>query len=120
MAISSPLLETSIDGATGVIFNITASPDIGMDEVDEASRMVEQAAHPDANIIWGVALNNDLEDEIIVTVIATGFPSSERTQKGLVADEPMLTFPGTTGEAAKEEDSADDLNFLDLFANLGE
>jgi len=120
MAISSPLLETSIDGATGVIFNITASPDIGMDEVDEASRMVEQAAHPDANIIWGVALNNDLEDEIIVTVIATGFPSSESSQKGLVADEPILAFPGTAVEEDKEEEQEDELNFLDLFANLGE
>ncbi len=72
-AISSPLLETTIDGATGVIINITASPDIGLDEVDIASHKVIEAAHPDANIIWGVALNNDLEDEIIVTVIATGF-----------------------------------------------
>ncbi len=118
MAISSPLLETSIDGATGVIFNITASPDIGMDEVDEASRMVEQAAHPDANIIWGVALNNDLDDEIIVTVIATGFPSGDRVNKGVVAEEPQLGFIGSIGE--EPQDEADDLNFLDLFANLGE
>ncbi len=72
-AISSPLLETSIDGATGVIINITASPDIGLDEVDAASNKVIEAADPNANIIWGVALNNDLEDEMIVTVIATGF-----------------------------------------------
>ncbi|MBR4087153.1 MAG: cell division protein FtsZ [Clostridia bacterium] len=118
MAISSPLLETSIEGATGVIFNITASPDIGMDEVDEASRMVEQAAHPDANIIWGVALNNDLDDEIIVTVIATGFPSGDKVNKGVVAEEPQLGFIESIGEEAEEE--ADDLNFLDLFANLGE
>ena len=118
MAISSPLLETSIEGATGVIFNITASPDIGMDEVDEASRMVEQAAHPDANIIWGVALNNDLDDEIIVTVIATGFPSGDKVNKGVVAEEPQLGFVDSIGEEAEEE--ADDLNFLDLFANLGE
>ncbi len=118
MAISSPLLETSIDGATGVIFNITASPDIGMDEVYEASQMIEQAAHPDANIIWGAALNSDLEDEIIVTVIATGFPSAERNRKGVVADEPMLNFPGIEAEG-KDDDSVD-LNFMDLFANLGE
>ena len=120
MAIASPLLDTSVDGATGVIFNITASPDIGMDEVDEASRMVEQAAHPDANIIWGVALNNDLDDEIIVTVIATGFPSGERARKGLEADEPLMTFPGAADTGAESEDPADELNFLDLFANLGE
>ena len=72
-AISSPLLETTIAGATGVIINITASPDIGLDEVDAASHKVIEAADPNANIIWGVALNNDLEDEMIVTVIATGF-----------------------------------------------
>ncbi len=74
-AISSPLLETTIAGATGVIINITASPDIGLDEVDAASHKVIEAADPNANIIWGVALNNDLEDEMIVTVIATGFKS---------------------------------------------
>lgn len=78
-AISSPLLETSIDGATGVIINITASPDIGLDEVDAASHKVIEAADPNANIIWGVALNNDLEDEMIVTVIATGFKSAKPT-----------------------------------------
>ncbi len=120
MAISSPLLETSIDGATGVIFNITASPDIGMDEVDEASRMVEQAAHPDANIIWGVALNNDLQDEIIVTVIATGFPSNKQATSGVIAEEPKIGFPSLNSEETKEEEAEDDLNFLDLFANLGD
>ncbi len=120
MAISSPLLETSIEGATGVIFNITASPDIGMDEVDEASRMVEQAAHPDANIIWGVALNNDLQDEIIVTVIATGFPTNQKTANGVIAEEPQLGFSSFPAEENKPEEAEDELNFLDLFANLGE
>ncbi len=78
MAISSPLLETTIDGATGVIINITASADIGLDEVDIASQKIIESAHPDANIIWGAALNNDLEDEIIVTVIATGFDGGQK------------------------------------------
>ncbi len=77
-AISSPLLETTIAGATGVIINITASPDIGLDEVDVASHKVIEAADPNANIIWGVALNNDLEDEMIVTVIATGFQQKKK------------------------------------------
>ena len=119
MAISSPLLETSIAGATGVIFNITASPDIGMDEVDEASSMVAQAAHPDANIIWGVALNNDLNDEIIVTVIATGFPSGEKDSRGVVAEEPKPLFAENPADSS-EEDPADAFNFIDLFSNLGE
>ena len=72
-AISSPLLETTIDGATGVIINITGAVTINLDEVDEACTMITNAAHPDANIIFGVALDESLDDEMIVTVIATGF-----------------------------------------------
>ena len=73
MAISSPLLETSIDGAKGVIINITGSVDMSLEEVDLASQIVHDAAHPDANIIWGVSCDENLEDEIHITVIATGF-----------------------------------------------
>ena len=73
MAISSPLLETSINGARGVIINITSSPDIGLDEVDEASNMIANAAHPDCNLIWGTAFNEAFQDEMQITVIATGF-----------------------------------------------
>jgi len=73
MAIQSPLLETSIDGAHGIILNITGSPDIGMEDVDIASTMVQEAAHPDAHIIFGVAIDDNLDDEIRVTVVATGF-----------------------------------------------
>lgn len=75
MAISSPLLETSIVGAKGVIINITSSPDIGLDEVEQASEMIAAAAHPDANIIWGTAFDESMNDEMSVTVIATGFDS---------------------------------------------
>lgn len=71
-AISSPLLETTIDGARGVIINITSSEDIGLDEVEIASTYISQAAHPDANIIWGHAFDETLTDEMIITVIATG------------------------------------------------
>jgi cell division protein FtsZ len=72
-AIASPLLETSINGARGVIINITSSPDIGLEEVENASQMISEAADPDANIIWGAAFDNSLEDEMRITVIATGF-----------------------------------------------
>ncbi|MEG0110234.1 MAG: cell division protein FtsZ [Oscillospiraceae bacterium] len=72
-AISSPLLETSIAGARGVIINITASPDIGLEDVERASGLITSAAHPDANIIWGAAFDETLKDEMCVTVIATGF-----------------------------------------------
>ena len=72
-AISSPLLETSITGATGVLVSITASEDIQLDEIDAASQMIYEEAHPDANIIWGAAFDPSLQDEMRVTIIATGF-----------------------------------------------
>ncbi len=74
-AISSPLLETSIGGARGILLNITASPDIGLEEIDEASSLVAEEAHPDANIIWGATFDPNMEDKMTVTVIATGFAS---------------------------------------------
>ncbi len=73
MAISSPLLETSINGAKGVLINVTGSMDIGLEEVETAANLVQEAAHPEANIIFGAAFDETLEDEIRVTVIATGF-----------------------------------------------
>lgn len=73
MAISSPLLETSIKGAKGLVVNITASEDIGLDEITVASEMITEQADEDANIIWGAVLDENMEDEIRVTVIATGF-----------------------------------------------
>ncbi|MEG1017888.1 MAG: cell division protein FtsZ, partial [Oscillospiraceae bacterium] len=76
MAIASPLLETTITGAKGVIINITSSPDIDLNDVELAASMMTEAAHPDANIIWGVAFDETIDDEMIITVIATGF---ERT-----------------------------------------
>ena len=76
MAIQSPLLETSIDAARGVIISITSSPDIGLDEVDQAATLITQNADPDANIIWGAAFDTNLVDEMKITVIATGFESN--------------------------------------------
>ena len=75
-AISSPLLETSIAGATGVIMSITTSPDVQLDEVSLASQLIHEEAHPDANIIWGANLDPTLDDEIKVTIIATGFDNA--------------------------------------------
>lgn len=72
-AISSPLLETSIKGARGILISISGSPDIGLEDVDLACNMVYNEAHPDANVIWGCALDPDLEDEMRITIIATGF-----------------------------------------------
>ena len=72
-AVTSPLMETSIDGARGILVNVTGSYDIGLDEVEAAASLVQEAAHPDANIIFGATFDEDMEDEIRVTVIATRF-----------------------------------------------
>ena len=72
-AISSPLLETSINGAKGVLVSITGSSDIGLDDVEAAAAMVQEAVHPDANTIFGAAFDESMEDELRVTIIATGF-----------------------------------------------
>lgn len=80
-AVSSPLLETSIEGAHGVIISITSSPDIGLDEVEQASSLISEAAAPDANIIWGVAFDDTLQDEMVITVIATGFGDDDEEQE---------------------------------------
>lgn len=77
-AISSPLLETSINGARGVIVNFTAPEDISLDEMATASDMISQAAHPDVNLIWGVAFDSKLQDEVVITVIATGFDHDDQ------------------------------------------
>ena len=73
MAVASPLMETSINGARGVLINITGSEDMDLDDVETAANLVQEAAHPEANIIFGASFDDSLEDEIRVTVIATGF-----------------------------------------------
>lgn len=75
-AIESPLLEVSIDGARGVLFNITGGYDMSMHEVNEAAEVITGAVAPDANIIFGATLKPELEDEVIITVIATGFDAA--------------------------------------------
>ena len=110
-AISSPLLETSIAGAHGVIINITSSPDIGLEDVETAAGLITQSAHPDANIIWGTAFDENLSDEMRVTVVATGFDnksandlrSSISNAMGSAQSTPSAVF---SSEAAAQEPSA--------------
>ena len=87
MAVASPLMETSINGAHGVLINVTGSEDMGLEDVEAAANLVQEAAHPDANIIFGATFDNSLDDEIRVTVIATGF------------EEGKAKAPGTEGAA---------------------
>ena len=82
MAITSPLIETSMDNARGVIISITGSDDIGLEEVELASSIISDMAHPDATIIWGAQLDDSLEDTIRVTVVATGLGDDKRSKKG--------------------------------------
>ena len=110
MAISSPLLETSINGAKGVLINVTGSMDIGLEEVETAANLVQEAAHPDANIIFGAAFDESLEDEIRVTVIATGFdqaPNSVPTAPSAAGGRPAVQAPSQeAGQPAGEGQSA--------------
>ena len=80
-AISSPLLETSIVGATGVLLNVTGGMDLGLLEINDAAKIVQDAADPDANIIFGAVIDEDLQDEIRITVIATGFDQDRIKKK---------------------------------------
>jgi len=73
MAVSSPLLEASIDGAHGVLLSIAGGSDLGLFEINEAAALVSQSAHPEANIIFGATIDDALGDEVRVTVIAAGF-----------------------------------------------
>lgn len=82
-AISSPLLELDIEGATGILFNVIGGMDLAMREVDAAARVIGEAAASDANIIFGTTIDSSLDDQIKITVIATGFDSDLRTQLGL-------------------------------------
>ncbi len=85
-AIDSPLLELSIDGAKGILFNITGGPDLGMYEIDEAAKAITEAADPDANIIFGAIIDEAMQGEVKITVIATGFESEAgKTQKKMYA-----------------------------------
>lgn len=76
-AIQSPLLETSIEGARGVIINITGGSDLGLQEINTAAELVQRSVDPEANIIWGSVIDESLGDEIVITVIATGFETEQ-------------------------------------------
>ena len=98
MAMSSPLLETNISGAKGIVVNITASPDIGLDEIDNAVAMITSEAQPDATIIFGAALDPTLEDEMKITLVATGFEADKKA-----ADKKRTM---QAAESAKNDDQA--------------
>ncbi len=115
-AVASPLLETSIKGARGVIINITSSPDVDLEDVDTAASLISSAAHPDANIIWGMAFDDTLDDEMVVTVVATGF---DEGGGGFPASTSIEDIPGFSPlkNAAQEEESDGFDEIMNLFGN---
>lgn len=101
-AIESPLLEMSIDGAKGILFNITGGSDLGMFEIDEAAKVVTESADPDAKVIFGAVVDDNMEKgEFRITVVATGFEEGKKPKKIEKKEKPMRTPWGTTIEAGK-------------------
>ena len=131
-AISSPLLETSISGARGVIINFTSSQDIAMEEVEQAASLITKSAHPDANIIWGIAFDEQLNDEMSITVVATGFESvPEQTAVGeaqaagatgyVKTPTPVFTGDGTAAAASPapaQPEKDDDSHYFDSILDI--
>ena len=144
-AITSPLLETAIDGASGVIINVTCSSDMSLDMIEQAGDLITQATHPDANIIFGSVFNEDMGDEMLITVIATGFgtldendadkmvkPISESTpviqqptdRSGFISQSTKPKSQGTSIFTSMNTDSSSDFKatefgktFFDAFEN---
>ena len=126
MAISSPLLETSIHGARGVLINVTGSMDIGLEEVEQAASLVQDAVYPDALTIFGATFDESMDDEIRVTVIATGFADGKSAAAAAPAEEKKAaeSKPGiepinyeedkAAAEAEKKAEEEDD-PFADIF-----
>ena len=108
MAVKSPLMDTSIDGARGILINITGPMDMGLEDVEAAANLVQSAAHPEANIIFGATFDDTMDDEIRVTVIATGFdsaPKQETVRRTAPAPEQGL-YTAAAEKAAQPADAS--------------
>jgi len=116
LAISSPLLEASIDGAHGVLLSIAGGSDLGLFEISEAAELVAQSAHPDANIIYGTVIDDALGDEVRVTVIAAGFAGGEPKRVLM----PVINASALSGEADPIAANDPIAIALDLDVNGGE
>ncbi|MBR2613558.1 MAG: cell division protein FtsZ [Clostridia bacterium] len=131
MAIASPLLETSIKGATGVILSFWVSPDVGLEDIDVAANMVINECNPDVNLIFGVGFDESLEDEMRITIIATGFSEESNKAAAVKTD---VAAPAPKEEPAKKAEEpkvesapvkeapkkpvSNDLDLDDLFGDI--
>ncbi len=119
MAISSELLDITIDGARGILFNVSGGSNLSLLEVNEAAAIIKETAHPDVNLIFGAVIDPSLDDEFRITVIATGFDST-RMRNGLRPSR----FSRTMGQASeavkdqKEKDSANSRDFSEFSSNI--
>jgi len=114
LAISSPLLETSVAGAKGIVVNITGPLDISLDEVYAANDLITQQAHPEANIIFGVALDESLEDRVNITVVATGFDSGDNFDDVPSKEIPKAAAQRTTAREQTRAAKQDELQESDI------
>ncbi len=105
-AIFSPLLESSISGAHGILISISVSPDVGLEEVTLASELIAAEAHPDASIIWGVAFDPELDDEMKITIIATGFAEDQNTAQTGRKEHPAVTRANIEAQQAAAAEAA--------------
>jgi cell division protein FtsZ len=112
MAVSSPLLETTIEGATGILLNITGGPEIGLFEVNEAAEVVTSAADQNANVIFGAVIDDAMGDDVRVTVIATGFGGPRRRRRHTAADTPVPSAPIPGGGFEIPDEALDVPSFL--------
>ena len=121
-AIQSPLLETSIEGARGVIINITGGSDIGLHEANTAAELVQRSADPEANIIFGTVTDDSMGDEIQITVIATGFEKEDEKRPSLSGYENIVADTwrkrNTTSSSSISQNTDNDPNNLDIPAFL--
>jgi cell division protein FtsZ len=121
-AISSPLLESTVSGATGVLMNITGGPDMGLFEVNEAATIIRQAAHSDCNVIFGAVIDESIGDHLRVTVIATGFDGPKAPERVAASDrstgswrrEPLFPSFEATPEATVPSFGTDDRSELEV------
>jgi cell division protein FtsZ len=111
-AVSSPLLEESVEGATGILLNVTGGSDIGLFEVNEAAEVVTSAADQNANVIFGAVIDDSMKDEVRVTVIATGFGGRRRTRRETRADLPTAPAEDRTPDFRVGDDELDVPSFL--------
>lgn len=115
-AIASPLLEISMDGARGVLFNIIGGPDLTMSEVDEAAKIIASAADPDANIIFGATIDDTMHDQMKITVVATGFDQIKQKMQSFVTppsvkaeEKPQQTVPVPPSQTPPTEEKEEDV-----------